>query len=315
MAALLYLVAHRPWPRRHRRTNFFHPDFPKRVCSELLFAKRKPTSKRLVKQYLLSIGQVFASVGADDPHHNRMGKLDFRLGRQMESYKKEHSTLTRVRPLPVNVIQALDTAAQGTTPRNTAISNLTWVAFCLLLRHVEYCKGGTDNTHHLFRLKEVQLFIGYQPYNAATATNNILTQADFVSLIFTTNKNGVKADSIRHGITRHPQEYPVAAMHFRVEYLQHNGATGNMPIPSIKIYNKWQQIRGDKITSAIKSRVRTAGPFIGFIEAGISAHSICAVVAMALLIERVDPDNTRLVRRWRSDTMICYLHTTAKSFI
>ena len=35
---------------------------------------------------------------------------------------------------------------------------------------------------------------------------------------------------------------------------------------------------------------------------------------MALLMARVDPYTTRLVGRWRSDTMFHYLHRTAKSF-
>ena len=28
----------------------------------------------------------------------------------------------------------------------------------------------------------------------------------------------------------------------------------------------------------------------------------------------VDPDTIRLVGRWQSDTMLCYLHTATKSF-
>ena len=78
----------------------------------------------------------------------------------MESYQKEDYPPTRVRPLPVSVIQALGTAAQGTTPRNIVISYLTWVAFFFLLLPGEYCRGGTDTAHHPFRLKDVQLFIG-----------------------------------------------------------------------------------------------------------------------------------------------------------
>ena len=35
---------------------------------------------------------------------------------------------------------------------------------------------------------------------------------------------------------------------------------------------------------------------------------------MALLMARVDTDTIRLVGRWRSDVMLRYLHTTAKSF-
>ena len=35
---------------------------------------------------------------------------------------------------------------------------------------------------------------------------------------------------------------------------------------------------------------------------------------MALLMARVDPDTNLLVGRWLSDTILHYLHTTAKSF-
>ena len=33
-----------------------------------------------------------------------------------------------------------------------------------------------------------------------------------------------------------------------------------------------------------------------------------------LLMELVDPDTIRLVGSWRSDKILCYFHTTAKSF-
>ena len=60
--------------------------FAERVCARLLSVQGQPIRKRLVKQYLRSIGQILASVGADDPQHNRVGKLGFRLGRHMVSY-------------------------------------------------------------------------------------------------------------------------------------------------------------------------------------------------------------------------------------
>ena len=93
-----------------------------------------PIKKQLVDKYIRFIGQIFVSMGAKDPRHNPMIKLDFRMGRQMALYQKEDSPTTRLLPLPVNFVQALDTAAQGTTPRNIAISDLTWVAFFLILR-------------------------------------------------------------------------------------------------------------------------------------------------------------------------------------
>ena len=124
-----------------------------------------------------------------------------------------------MRTLPVSVIQALETAAQGTTPRNIAISNLTWVAFFFLLRPGKYCKGGTETDRHPFRIKYVQLFSGQQPYNTTMTSNAVLSQSDFVNLLLTTQNNGVKGESIGHGRTGHPQGCPVAAMCHQVAYI------------------------------------------------------------------------------------------------
>ena len=110
-----------------------------------------------------------------------MVNLDFWLGCQLASYRKEDSPPTRVRLLPVSVIQALCTASQVTTTRNISISNIAWVAFFFLLRPGRYCKGGIDTSQHPFRIKDVQVFIGQQPYNAATAPSAVLTQANFVA--------------------------------------------------------------------------------------------------------------------------------------
>ena len=95
----------------------------------------------------------------------------------MASYQKEDYPPTRVRPLPVSVIQSLDTAAQGTTARNIAISDITWVVFFFLLRPDKYCKGGTDTAQKLFRLKEVQFLIGQKPCINAMASSAVLAQA------------------------------------------------------------------------------------------------------------------------------------------
>ena len=90
----------------------------------------------------------------------------------------------------------MDTAAQGTTARKIAISDITWVALFFLLHPGGYFKGSTDTSQHPFRLKDIQFTIGQQPYNAVTASNAVLNQADSVSLLFTTLKNEFKGKSI-----------------------------------------------------------------------------------------------------------------------
>ena len=95
-----------------------------RVGYVLLYTQWTPIEKRLVEQYLCSISKIFSSVGANNPHHNSMGKLDFRLGCHLESYQKEDYPPTIMWPLPVSFTQALDTATQRTNSRNIAIINL-----------------------------------------------------------------------------------------------------------------------------------------------------------------------------------------------
>ena len=148
-----------------------------------------------------------------------------------------------------------------------------------------------------------------------TASNTVLSQADFVSLLFTTQKNGVKGESIGHGHTGHPQGFPVVVMRRQVAYLLRHSANRKMPLSSFKKASKWQQIRGDDITAAIRAVVLAAGPVIGFTEAGIRARSLRAGMAMALLMVRVYPYIIRLVGRLRSNTMLRYSEDFHRSSI
>ena len=63
----------------------------------------------------------------------------------------------------------------------------------------------------------------------------------------------------------------MAAMHLRVAYLRHHGATRETPLSIFKKATKWKHILGDNITDAIRAVIRTAGPVIGFNKAEISA--------------------------------------------
>ena len=54
------------------------------------------------------------------------------------------------------------------------------------------------------------------------------------------------------------------------------------------------------------------GPALGFLPKHISARSLRAAGAMALLCAHVDSDIIRLIGRWRSDEMLRYLHVQAE---
>ena len=62
--------------------------FVKRVQTGLLSVNGKPINKQSINKYLRSTNQNFASVEADDPRHNHMGEIDFRLVQKLASYQK-----------------------------------------------------------------------------------------------------------------------------------------------------------------------------------------------------------------------------------
>ena len=57
------------------------------------------------------------------------------------------------------------------------------------------------------------------------------------------------------------------------------------------------------------------GPQVGFTPEDVSAQLMRAGGAMALLMACVDTETIRLVGRWRSNIILCYLHMTAHTFM
>ena len=71
-------------------------------------------------------------------------------------------------------------------------------------------------------------------------------------------------------------------------------------------------IHPDDITAALRRAAQSTGPTIGFLPSEVSARSLRAGGAMALLCAHVDTDLIRLLGRWRSDEMLQYLHLQAQ---
>ena len=78
-------------------------------------------------------------------------------------------------------------------------------------------------------------------------------------------------------------------------------------------YN-WVAFRSTDIKTAIRAVFLPAGPTIGFTTQDISARHLQAGGATSFLTARVDLDTIRIIGRWRSNTILHYLHTTSKRF-
>jgi hypothetical protein len=195
-------------------------------------------------------------------------------------------------------------------PDNLAVADMIAIAFFFLLRPGEYTATSSDTTP--FRLADVQLFIGSICIDPLTCTDATLWSSTFASLTFTTQKNGVRGEVIGLGRSGNNQLCPVLALARRVLHLRHYQADPNTPLASYFLHQKWNHVPPQDISTTLRLAVAILGPALGFLPQDISARSLRAAGAMALLCAHVDTDLIRLIGRWRSDEMLRYLHVQAE---
>jgi hypothetical protein len=275
-------------------------------------ASGRKVRARSVEDATRSIGQAFAAVGARDPRLNSFGKMDFRLNRMWKAYKKQDPPPNRVKPIPVPILQhILAVALLAASVAAIAVADMICLAFFFLLRPGEYT--GTKSTSTPFRLCDVELRTGAIRHNVLTTPIPTLLAATFVTLTFTTQKNGVRGEVMGLARSGSPTFCPVQCVIRRVVHLRQHGAPATTPLASYyDSNNKLCHVSSHAISTALKLAVQVMGAPYGFLPTNISARSLRAAGAMALLCAQVDSDIIRLLGRWRSDEMLRYLHVQAE---
>jgi hypothetical protein len=264
-----------------------------------------------VEDALRAVGQTFARVGAKDIRKDEVGGIDFRIQRQLRSYAKADPPPSRVKPIPIQVIHhvlAVAFCAAGTVGTK-AIADMIVIAFFFLLRPGEYT--GTDSNNS-FRLADVQLFIGHRRLDVMQAPYEDLLAATSASLTFTTQKSGVRGEVVNHARSGSHLACPVLAIVRRIIHLRKNKAKQDTPLATYYSGNRKHAVSATNISDSLKTSVRTLGPTLGLLAEDISARSLRAGGAMALLCAQVDTNIIRLLGRWQSDVMMRYLHLQAQ---
>ena len=268
--------------------------------------------KRSVEQYLRSVGQAFSCVGAPDIRFGDDGKLDFRLSRQLRSYMKEDPPPTRVKPLPIPILMHCYMSLRHGTEKEQLIADLIFMAFYYLLRPGESCAGGTDAPTTYFRYKDATL---YQDQRRVKVTSPRWNKVNFSQLFLSIQKNLVWGESIGHGLSGHPFACPTKSIKRIVERLHHWKASDDTPLCAYKEAGAWKLIKSTDITKALRTAVKDIGHRYGLCPQDISARSLRASGAMALLLGGVDANTIKLLGRWRSDEMMRYLHVSAQQLV
>lgn len=249
-------------------------------------------------------------MGANDPHSNTHGKIDFRISRQIAGCKREDPPPDRVKPVPVQTLRhSLGIAHSNANNGNQAIADVMALAFFFPLQPGKHTGMQTDNRP--FHLEDVQSWIGAQRYLASTVPIQDLPRVTFATLTFTAQKNAVCGKVIGSGCSGDPIFCPVLALVRCIRHLRTDNATPNTPLATCYENGK-HAIKPSEVMAALRSSAATLGPALGFLPKDISACSLRVAGAMALLCAHVDTDTIRLIGRWWSDEMLRYLHVQAE---
>ena len=145
-----------------------------------------------------------------------------------------------------------------------------------------------------------------------TAPDVEIQSATFTTLTFTAQKNGMPGEVIGLGRSGNLQLCPVLSTIHRILHLRHHNAAAAIPLASYHTQDRWCKVPPSNITDALRVAVAILRPALEFLPTGISARSSQASGAMTLLCAQVNSNVIRLLGRWRSDEILCYLHIQAK---
>jgi hypothetical protein len=264
-----------------------------------------------VSDALRAIGQTYRSVGAPDIRLDTFGAIDFRVTRQLRSYGKEDPPPDRVKPVPIQVIVAVLVTAYATADAGSqCVADLCCIGFFFLLRPGEHTYAPDNRPFHL---ADVKLFIGNRRLDLHNDPDADLQAATNVSLVFTTQKNGVRGEVISHGRSGHVLVCPVRAVIRRIIYLRQRNSPSDTPLCTYFTGGgRARHVLSKDITDALRNGIITVGSHtLDISPHEVEARSLRAGGATALLCADVDSDTIRLLGRWKSDAMIRYLHAAA----
>ena len=146
-------------------------------------------------------------------------------------------------------------------------------------------------------------WIGGHKLDVATCPLSDLHAATFATLTFTSQKNGVRGETIGHSRSGHPILCLVLSLASRLHYLRLAGATPTTPINATRSSppraSCWQYLKPSAITAIARAAVLLS-PDLGILPSEVSARTTRAGGAMALMCAGVDSDRIRLIGRWRS---------------
>jgi hypothetical protein len=184
---------------------------------------------------------------------------------------------------------------------------------CILLSTPtgEYTQPAEDS--HPFWLSDIRLWKHSVAVDCFTGSPSDLLNSTFVSLIFTTQKNGTRGEAIGHGATTDSMACPVRSIARRILYLRQFQAPPTTFLCAIG--PSLQSLTSSGLTALLRQACLSLGNPSSFLPTDITAKSLRASGAMALLNGNIDHDVIQLIGRWKSDSSLRYLHVQAHNLM
>ena len=139
--------------------------------------------------------------------------------------------------------------------------------------------------------------------------SKLLYTADFLTLTFDTQKNGVKGKRIGQGHSTSATLCPILAVAHQVTLLNLHKAKLHQPLCSYyhTASSSYRYLASQDITQILRASA-LHHPRFCVNPASVECRSLRTSGAMELFSRGVDALLIKLVGRWHSDAMLCYLH-------
>jgi hypothetical protein len=304
----------------YSRPAYFDPDEPQ-LPWLLVFAQKyrnngfstrprqRPLRYRTVEEACRVVAQAHTRMGYNDPRCDATGRVHQAFRLLLANWARHDDPPARVSPIPLPVLRlAVQGARVVNTPGSHALADLIWLGFFFCARPGEYTRPTATSAP--FRLADVRLFRNQQPICPLTSPPALLWEATYVGMVFTNQKNGVRGEVVGLHATSDPEANPVRAAVRRILHLRQHNAPPPTPLCTYFDPNP-QMVSPATITATLRAAAH-ALPQYHVLPERVSARSLRASGAMALLNCNVAPEKIALLARWRSVAMLRYLHTQAR---
>lgn len=154
-----------------------------------------------------------------------------------------------------------------------------------------------------------------EKYNVIPHSNNptTLRKASTVSLLFRTQKNGIRNATVTQWRSGHPSFCPVLLLADQVAHIRSFCSSNDIPISFLRLHGqKTVLLTGPFMRRQLRSDMILLESWkYGILPSEVGLHTARATCAMSLFINGVPEDRIKYLGRWRSDAFLSYIRDQA----